>query len=190
MTAATEETQTLAHACKVICQRKDQAWLKKWEVKGISQAMKYYQKLEIQPTTNIKVMPEMNVSRKVLGWLIAARSGYGHFADYYKKFGYEEEDIQCKCGQRRLRLHLSPCANARPHKAKLFSIIEKRPLTTKSSSRDNPGCENDCKIDSKNGAISEEKSTQRTDGIIEGVFGGLIGSRSCDYPVLVQQQKM
>lgn len=43
-------------------------------------------------------MPEMNLSRKVLGCLIAARSGHGH---------YEEEDLHCKCGQRRERRPLT-----------------------------------------------------------------------------------
>ena len=99
--AAIEETQTLAHARRVIRQKKDQAWLKEWETKGTSQAVKYYRELKIQPTTNVKVMPEMNLSRKVLGWLIAARSGHGHFADYHERFGHAEEDIRCKCGQRR-----------------------------------------------------------------------------------------
>lgn len=131
MTAATEETQTLAHARRVTRQRKDQAWLKEWEAKSTSQAVKYYQELEIQPTTNIKVMPEMNLSRKVLGWLIAARSEHGHFADYHERFGHEEEDIRYKCGQRRSRLHPFSCANVRPYRAKLFSITEKRSLTTK-----------------------------------------------------------
>lgn len=129
--AATEETKTLAHAQRVICQKKDQARLKEWEGKGASQAVRYYQKLEIRPTTNIKVMPEMNLSRKVLGWLIAARSGHGHIADYYERFGHEEEDIRCKCGQRRSRLHPFSCAKARPYRAKLFSISEKKPLTPK-----------------------------------------------------------
>lgn len=127
--AVTEETQTLAHAYRVIRQKKDQAWLNEWKIEGTSQAVKYYQELKIRPTTNIKGMPEMNLSRKVLGWLIAARSGHGHFADYHERFGHEEEDIRCKCGQRRSRLHPFLCAKARPYRAKLFSITEKRPLT-------------------------------------------------------------
>lgn len=75
-------------------------------------------------------MPEMNLSRKVLGWLIAARSGYGHFADYHERFGHEEEDIHCKCGQRRTGLHPFSCIHAKPHRAMIFSMEERRPLTT------------------------------------------------------------
>lgn len=47
LTPRTEEIQTLAHACRVIRQKKDQAWLKEWEVEGTLQVVKYYQKLEI-----------------------------------------------------------------------------------------------------------------------------------------------
>lgn len=78
-----EEIQTLAYARRAIRQKKDQAWLQEWGTKGASQAVRYYQELKIQPTTKVKGMPEMNLSRKVLGWLIAARSGHGHFADYH-----------------------------------------------------------------------------------------------------------
>lgn len=53
----------------------------------------------------------------------------GHFADYHERFGHEEEeDICCKCGHSRSRLHRFSCANARPYRSKLFSDTEKRPL--------------------------------------------------------------
>lgn len=98
---------------------------------SISQTLKYYQELEIRPTTNIKTMPEINLSRKVLGWLIVARSGHGHFADYHERFRHEEVDIRRECGQRRSRLHPFSCNRARPYRARLFSIPEKRPLNPK-----------------------------------------------------------
>lgn len=40
LTPVTEETQTLAHARRFICQKKDQAWLKEWQIRGMSQALK------------------------------------------------------------------------------------------------------------------------------------------------------
>lgn len=126
LTTATEEKHTLAHARRVIRQKKDQAWLKEWETKGTSQALKYYHELKIQPT-NVKAMPEINMSRKVLGWLVAARSGHGHFPDYHESFGHVEHDT----GQRRSLLDLFSCAEARPHIAILFIMADKRPLTTK-----------------------------------------------------------
>ena len=70
----------------------------------------------------------MNLNREVLGWLIAARTGHGHFADYHERFGREEVDIRCRCGQERSRLHTFSCPHARSHRAKLFSLVDKRQL--------------------------------------------------------------
>lgn len=69
-----------------------QAWQKEWGSKGTSQSMKIHQELKIRPTTNAKLMPEMNLSRKILRWLIAARKGHENFGDYHKRFEYEEVD--------------------------------------------------------------------------------------------------
>ena len=55
LTPATEET-SLAHAQRAIWQKKDQAWLKEWEIRGTSQTLKYYQELKKQPSTNVKVI--------------------------------------------------------------------------------------------------------------------------------------
>ena len=178
VTAATEETQTLAHARRVIRQRKDQAWLKEWKEKGTSQAMKYYQELEIQSTTNIKVMPEMKVSRKVLGWLIAARSGHGHFADYHERFGHEEEDKRCKCGQRRSRLHPFSCTNARPYRAKLFSITEKRPLTTKEVLGTTQGVKSFAEWAPRTDLFQRKKVHEELVGSKKAFLGGLLRKES------------
>ena len=45
--------------------------------------------------------------REVLGWLIAARSGHGHFAAYHQRFSHEEEeeDWRCPFGKYRAPLH-------------------------------------------------------------------------------------
>ena len=128
-TPMTIEVQTFANARRIIREKKDHAWQKEWESKGISKSIKMYHELKIRPTTNAKSMPEMNLSREVLGWLIAARTGHGHFADYHDRFGHEEVDVYCRCGQRRSRLHPFSCALGRSHRAKLFSLKEKRPLT-------------------------------------------------------------
>ena len=71
------------------------------------------------------------VKREVLGWLIAARSGHGHFADYHERFGHEEEHIHCNCGQRRSKSHPFSCSSARAFRFKLFSITDRRLLTQK-----------------------------------------------------------
>lgn len=60
MIGGIDETQTLVHARRTICEKKDQTWLKKWETKGNSQSIKRYSELKICLTTNAKSMPEMN----------------------------------------------------------------------------------------------------------------------------------
>ena len=93
-TPLTELIQTFAHARRVIREKKDQAWQKECGSKTTSQSVKMYQELKIRPTTNAKSMPEMNLNREVLGWLIAARTGHRHFADYPERFEHEEVDIR------------------------------------------------------------------------------------------------
>ncbi len=109
----------------------DCKWVNEWKKGGKSQALKSYLELGFEPTTKAKSMPEMALKREVLGWLIAARSGHGHFADYHERFGHEEEDIYCKCGQRRSKSHPFSCSSARALRVKLFSITDRRPLTPK-----------------------------------------------------------
>ena len=104
---------------------------KEWGSKTSSQSIKIYQELKIRPITNAKSMPEMNLNREVLGWLIAATTGHGHSAEYHERFGHEEVNIRCRCGQRRSRLRPLSCPHARSHRAKLFSLVDKRPFTPK-----------------------------------------------------------
>ncbi len=128
-TLMTNEVQILAHDRSVICEKKIQAWQKEWENRGISQAIKIFQKLKIRLTTNTQSMPEMNLNRKVLGWLIAVRTRDGHFADYQDRLGHEEVDVPCRCGQKWSRFHHFSCLHTRLHKAKLFSLTDKRSFT-------------------------------------------------------------
>lgn len=74
-------------------------------------------------------MPELKLKREVMGCLIAARSGHGHFMDYHERFRHKEADKQCKCGQRRPRVRPFSCLTARSHRAKLFSKSKKKHLT-------------------------------------------------------------
>ena len=91
--SATEEIQTLAYARRTARKMQDREWVNEWKKRGKSQALKSYHELGLEPTTRAKSMPKMALKREVLGWLIAARSGHGHFADYHERFGHEEEDI-------------------------------------------------------------------------------------------------
>lgn len=121
--------QTLAHAKRVIRRKKDEAWQLEWETPASSGAIKTYQELGLRPTTKVKTMPEIALKGEVLGWLIAARSGHRHFADYHERFGHDEEDLRCGCGQRRSQLHPFSCSNARAHRAKLWCKTQKGQLT-------------------------------------------------------------
>ena len=129
--SATEEIHTLAYARRTAQRTKDHEWVNEWKRGGRSQALKSYHELGLEPTTRVKSMPEMALKREVLGWLIAARSGHGHFADYHERFGHEEEHIHCKCGQRRSKSHPFSCSSARAFRFKLFSITDRRLLTQK-----------------------------------------------------------
>ena len=74
----------------------------------------------LTPTTRIKSLPELTVKREVLGWLIAARSGHGHFAAYHERFQHEEEtDTHFIYGQKRAQLHPFSCPLGRAHRALL-----------------------------------------------------------------------
>ncbi len=77
---------------------KDNAWKLEWERGGNSTAAQTYLDLGLKPTSRAKSLPEQRLNRQVQGWLIAARSGHGHFAVYHEKFGHEGMDSNCLCG--------------------------------------------------------------------------------------------
>lgn len=85
---AIQEVQMLAHAKRRIRAAKDTAWQAEWDKRNVVGAAKTYRDLGLRLTTNIKAMPEMTLKREILGWLIAARSGHGHFAAYHERFNH------------------------------------------------------------------------------------------------------
>lgn len=124
-----QEVQTLANAKRRIRAKKAIAWQAEWEKeKGVG-AVKTYQDLGLRPTKNIKAMPEMVLKRETLGWLSAARSGHGHFADYHERFNHvEEADLHCSCGARRAQLHPFICPDAQQYRTLLWCKDRKREL--------------------------------------------------------------
>ena len=96
-----QETQSPSNAKRLLKTRKDEAWQQEWQADISLGATKTYRDSGLKPTTQIKSQPELSLKRGVLGWLIAARSGHGHFADYHERFGHEEADLRCECGHRR-----------------------------------------------------------------------------------------
>lgn len=54
-----------------------------------------------------------------MGWLRAAKSKYGHFANYHKKFGYKKTDLKYDDGHRKTELYLFNFQNVYTHKYKI-----------------------------------------------------------------------
>ena len=103
---------------------KDINWQLEWQKGTFSGAAQTYVELGLKPTSRAESLPELRFKREVQGWLIAARSGHGHFSAYHERFGHEETDADCVCGQRRAQLHPFSCPKAREHRLHLW--CEKR----------------------------------------------------------------
>ena len=111
--------------------QRDVAWQLEWENQKENGATLLYLKL-LKPTCKRKKLaPQLGIRRELLGWLIAARSGYGHFAAYHQRFSHEEEgDWWFSCRIYRAPLQPFGCTNARAHRALLWSEKAKRALST------------------------------------------------------------
>ena len=79
-----------------------------------------YVELDLKPISRAKSLLELRLKRKVQGWLTAARSGHGHFSAYHERFGHEETDTHCVCGQKRAQLHPFSCPKAREYRQHLW----------------------------------------------------------------------
>ncbi len=125
-------TQSLSNAKRHIRKLKDVAWQSEWENRQQTGPPLLYLELGLKPSSKqLKLAPQLSIKREILGWLIAARSGHGHFAAYHQRFGHEEdEDWRCSCGKYRAALHPFQCTNARAHRALLWSEKAKRTLST------------------------------------------------------------
>lgn len=112
--------QSLSNANRRSKSEKDSAWQIEWQTYRNLGAIQTYKDLGLMPTTRTKALSELIMKREVLGWLIAARSGRGHFAAYHDRFKHEEEiDKLCICGQRRAQPHPFSCSFERNHRALL-----------------------------------------------------------------------
>ncbi len=102
--------QSVSSAKRKIRRIKDVNWQSEWEKSAFSGAAQTYVELGLKPTSRAKSLPELKLEREVQGWLIAARSGHGHFSAYHERFGHEGTDSNCLCGQKRSQLHPFSCA--------------------------------------------------------------------------------
>ena len=111
LAAERDQAQSLSNARRKLRKAKDNNWLLEWQKGNFSKAAQAYVELGLKPTSRAKSLPELRLKREVQGWLIAARSGHGHFSAYHERFGYEETDSYCVYGQKRAQLLLvfNPC---------------------------------------------------------------------------------
>jgi hypothetical protein len=61
---------------------------------------------------------ELQLSRPLLGLLLAIRTGHGDFADYHERFNHEDATLLCRCGARKGPMHFFFCriAKRRAHR--------------------------------------------------------------------------
>ncbi|KAI1002761.1 hypothetical protein K3495_g5442 [Podosphaera aphanis] len=63
--------------------------------------------------------PELHLSRRLLHGLLAARTGYGDFAAYHRRFHHENANLECDCGLENSPTHFFRCRKMPPNHASL-----------------------------------------------------------------------
>ncbi|TQV90123.1 endonuclease/reverse transcriptase [Cordyceps javanica] len=72
-----------------------------------------YQKLGL--SAELKKLPELSLPRRVLGYLLTARSQHGDFAEYHERFHPGEATLECPCGRQKSPTHLFYCRKIPRH---------------------------------------------------------------------------
>jgi hypothetical protein len=67
-----------------------------------------YQRYGLEMTAG-KPPEELQLSRRTLHHLLAARSGHGDFADYHERFAHADVQDECPCGGRTSQWHIIRC---------------------------------------------------------------------------------
>jgi hypothetical protein len=57
----------------------------------------------------LRKLPELSLPRRHLGYLLAARSHHGDFADYHERFHPGQATLECACGRQKSPTHLFYC---------------------------------------------------------------------------------
>ncbi|EJP63491.1 reverse transcriptase [Beauveria bassiana ARSEF 2860] len=60
----------------------------------------------LQLKAELKKLPELTLQRRQLGYLLAARTHHGDFADYHERFNHEDAELNYPCGRRKSPTHL------------------------------------------------------------------------------------
>jgi ribonuclease HI len=63
----------------------------------------------------LRNLPELALPRRLLGYLLAARSHHGDFADYHKRFHPGQATLECPCGRQKSPTHLFYCRKIPRH---------------------------------------------------------------------------
>ncbi|KAM3483348.1 hypothetical protein MY3957_010117 [Beauveria namnaoensis] len=72
-----------------------------------------YQKFGL--SAELKKLPELNLPRRVLGYLLTARSQHGDFAEYHERFHPGQATLECPCGRQKSPTHLFYCRKIPRH---------------------------------------------------------------------------
>ncbi|OAQ57404.1 reverse transcriptase [Pochonia chlamydosporia 170] len=63
----------------------------------------------------LQKLPELTLPRRLLGYLLAARSHHGDFADYHERFHPGQATLECPCGRQKSPTHLFYCRKVPRH---------------------------------------------------------------------------
>lgn len=66
-----------------------------------------YQDLDLQMRR--RKPPELNLPRRLLYHLLAARTGHGDFAAYHRRLTHLDANLECVCGQETTPTHFIRC---------------------------------------------------------------------------------
>ncbi|KID63003.1 uncharacterized protein G6M90_00g069170 [Metarhizium brunneum] len=66
-------------------------------------------------TAELRKLPELALPRRLLGYLLAARSQHGDFADYHERFHPGQATLECPCGRQKSPTHLFYCRKIPRH---------------------------------------------------------------------------
>jgi len=64
--------------------------------------------------------PDLHLPRRVLGYLLASRTGHGDFAPYHERFGHQDASLLCRCGARKTPEHPLTCHTFLQHQHHLL----------------------------------------------------------------------
>ena len=100
---STPEYITLAYLRRLMYQRR-QDLIDEWWSKVLPAR---YKELDLQMRR--RKPPELNLSRRILHGLLAARTGHGDFAAYHRRFHHEDANLECDCGLENSPTHFFRC---------------------------------------------------------------------------------